>query len=184
MEEGRSAFNLQEGLGVDGRALLEWILNKQVPTRNWDDSAQDMDYWRALVNVGSITPGVSFHLSYFLSIILSSQFRVVELPLTFVKTNTPPSVNELSDPAGINTVKCHYYEPTCKTCYSRVTVCSTSTHTVHPSGKSNLERPTNVDKNNLPNTNPKNLIKNLNPYNNVYSLFYIIKGVQYFKYYF
>ena len=26
---------------------------------NWVDSAQDRDYWRALVNAGSITHGVS-----------------------------------------------------------------------------------------------------------------------------
>ena len=35
----------QEGLGVDGRAILE-----QINTRKWVDSAQNRDYWRALVN--------------------------------------------------------------------------------------------------------------------------------------
>ena len=30
-----------------------------INTRNWVDSAQDRDYWRALVNAGSISHGVS-----------------------------------------------------------------------------------------------------------------------------
>ena len=44
------ARDLQEGLGGDGRTILEWILKKQVSTFNWIDSAQDKDYWRALVD--------------------------------------------------------------------------------------------------------------------------------------
>ena len=35
------------GLGIDGRTILEWIL---INTRNWVDSAQNRDYWRAFVN--------------------------------------------------------------------------------------------------------------------------------------
>ena len=30
-----------------------------INTRNWVDSAQDRDYWRALVNAGSTSHGVS-----------------------------------------------------------------------------------------------------------------------------
>ena len=55
MEEGRSAFKtlkgkpkeryFLEGLGVDGRTILEWTLKKQVSIRgNWIDSPQDRDY--------------------------------------------------------------------------------------------------------------------------------------------
>ena len=38
-----------EGLGVDGRTILEWI-EIGINARNWVESAQDRDYWRALVN--------------------------------------------------------------------------------------------------------------------------------------
>ena len=60
MEEGRSAFKILTGkptgnrplggLGVDGRTILEWILKKYISTRDWIDSAQERNYWRALVN--------------------------------------------------------------------------------------------------------------------------------------
>ena len=57
MEEGRSAFkiltaNLQEGgLDVDGKTILEWTLEEiDINLGNWVDSAQNRDYWRALVN--------------------------------------------------------------------------------------------------------------------------------------
>ena len=40
-----------EGLGGDGRTILEWILKQiNINTRNWVDSGQDRGYWRALNN--------------------------------------------------------------------------------------------------------------------------------------
>ena len=44
MEEGKSSFKILTD--VDGRTILEWTLN----AGNWVDSAQDRNYWRALVN--------------------------------------------------------------------------------------------------------------------------------------
>ena len=62
MEEGRGEFNilqvnlqereLEEDLGIDGRTILEWTLKElDINTRNWVDSDQDRDYWRALVKM-------------------------------------------------------------------------------------------------------------------------------------
>ena len=60
MEERRSAFkiltgtragkNLQGGLCVDGRKILDGLEEIGINARNWDDSALDRDYWRALMN--------------------------------------------------------------------------------------------------------------------------------------
>ena len=57
MEEGRSAFKISTGkpsrkkplgvLGVDGRTILKLTLKKYIPIV---DLAQDMYYWRTLVN--------------------------------------------------------------------------------------------------------------------------------------
>ena len=61
MEEGSSAFKILTGKpggkGPLGRPRRRWEDNSRldlkeigINTRNWVDSAQDMDYWRALVN--------------------------------------------------------------------------------------------------------------------------------------
>jgi hypothetical protein len=61
MEEGRSAFKMLTGTPAGKRLLRmprrRWEDNIRIDlkkiginTRNWVDSAQDMDYWRALVN--------------------------------------------------------------------------------------------------------------------------------------
>ena len=61
MEEVRSSFkilqvnlqerDLQRGLGVDGRTNIRMDLEEiGINEENWIDSAQDMDYWRDLVN--------------------------------------------------------------------------------------------------------------------------------------
>jgi hypothetical protein len=61
MEEGRSAFNILTGKPTRkrplGRSRCRWEDNIRmdlkeigINTRNWVDSAQDRDYWRALVN--------------------------------------------------------------------------------------------------------------------------------------
>jgi hypothetical protein len=47
--------NLREGdhledLGVDGRIILKWILEKLDVNMDWIDLAQDRDRWRAVVN--------------------------------------------------------------------------------------------------------------------------------------
>jgi hypothetical protein len=47
--------NLREGdyfeyLGVDGRIILKWILDKWDGDMNWLDLAQDRNRWRAVVN--------------------------------------------------------------------------------------------------------------------------------------
>jgi hypothetical protein len=39
-----------EDPGVDGRIILQWILEKCVGGRDWMDLAQDRDRWRAVVN--------------------------------------------------------------------------------------------------------------------------------------
>jgi hypothetical protein len=57
MEEGRSTFKILTGKPT-GRLTHKWENNIRmdheeigISSRNWDVSAQDMDYWRALVNV-------------------------------------------------------------------------------------------------------------------------------------
>ena len=61
MEEGRSAFELLTGTPAgkrpSGRPRRRWEDNIRMDlkeigiiTRNWVDSDQDRDYWRALVN--------------------------------------------------------------------------------------------------------------------------------------
>jgi len=67
MEEGRSAFKLSTGKPTGkrplGRPRHRWedkvttdLEEIGINTRNWDDSAQDRDYWRslmkALLNLG------------------------------------------------------------------------------------------------------------------------------------
>jgi hypothetical protein len=62
MEEGRNAFKILTGALIGklplGRPRRRWQDNIRMDlkeiimnTRNWIDSAQDMDYWRALVNM-------------------------------------------------------------------------------------------------------------------------------------
>ena len=69
MEEGRSAFKILTGKPTGkrllGRPRLSWENNIRmdlkeigINMRNLDDSAQDRDYWRALVNV-ALNPWVS-----------------------------------------------------------------------------------------------------------------------------
>ena len=61
MEEGRSVFKILTGKPAGKRPLgsprYRWEYNIKIDlkeisinTRNWVDSAQDRDYWRALVN--------------------------------------------------------------------------------------------------------------------------------------
>ena len=61
MNEGKSAFKILAGTPAGKRSLgrprLRWEDNIQmdlkeigISTRNWVDSAQDRDYWRAFVN--------------------------------------------------------------------------------------------------------------------------------------
>jgi hypothetical protein len=65
IEEGRSVFKILSGKPTGkrplGRPRHRWEDNirmdlKEISiyTRNWVDSAQDRDYWRALVNVALI----------------------------------------------------------------------------------------------------------------------------------
>ena len=56
MEEGKSAFNILTGKPA-GRPRRRWEDNIRmilkeigINMRNWVDSAQDRNYWRALVN--------------------------------------------------------------------------------------------------------------------------------------
>ena len=62
MDEGRNAFKIITGTPVGkrhlGRPRRIWeenirkdLIEMGINTRNWVDSAQDSDYWRALVNV-------------------------------------------------------------------------------------------------------------------------------------
>ena len=62
MEEGRSAFKILTGKPTGkrplGSAKRRWEDNIRIDleeiginTKNWVDSAQDREYWRALVNV-------------------------------------------------------------------------------------------------------------------------------------
>jgi hypothetical protein len=75
MEEGRIAFKILTGKSTEKRSLgwpsrrLENNIKMDlkeigINTRNWVDSAQDKDYWRALVNAGTISHGVSELVSY------------------------------------------------------------------------------------------------------------------------
>ena len=61
MEKGRSTFNILAGKPSGNRPLgwprSRWednirmdVKEMGINTRNWVDSAQDRDYWRALVN--------------------------------------------------------------------------------------------------------------------------------------
>ena len=61
MEEGRCAFKILTGTPAGNRTLgrprRRWEDNSRmdlkeigISTRNWVDSAQDRDYWRALVS--------------------------------------------------------------------------------------------------------------------------------------
>ena len=56
MEKGRSSFKILTGLRPLGRPRRRWEYIKMdrkeigINTRNWVDSAQDRDNWRALVN--------------------------------------------------------------------------------------------------------------------------------------
>jgi hypothetical protein len=61
MEEGRSAFQILRGIPTGNRPLgrprRRWEDNIRMDLEeiginegNWDNSAQDRDYWRALVN--------------------------------------------------------------------------------------------------------------------------------------
>ena len=61
IEEGRSAFKILKGTPTEKRPLgrprrrreddIRMDLKEiEINTRNWVDSAQDRDYWRALVN--------------------------------------------------------------------------------------------------------------------------------------
>ena len=56
MEEVRSAFKILTGKLTGkrplGRPRSRWKHNKEIgiSTRNWVDSTQDRNYWRALVN--------------------------------------------------------------------------------------------------------------------------------------
>ena len=72
MEEGRSAFKILTGTPTGkrplGRSRRIWEDNIRmdikeigINTRNLVDSAQDRDYWRALVNCGIEPPGSISH---------------------------------------------------------------------------------------------------------------------------
>ena len=59
MEEGRSAFKISTGKPTGkrplGRPRRRWEHNirmglEEIDAGNWVDSAQDMNYWRVLVN--------------------------------------------------------------------------------------------------------------------------------------
>ena len=57
MEEGRNTFKILIGKIPIGRPRRRWENNIRmdlkevdISTKNWVDSAQDGDYWRALVN--------------------------------------------------------------------------------------------------------------------------------------
>ena len=59
MEERRSAFKILTGTPAGKRLRGRWedniridlkVIGRPMNTRNWIDSAQDRDYWRALVN--------------------------------------------------------------------------------------------------------------------------------------
>ena len=57
MEEGRSAFKMLTGTPAGRRPRRRWedtiridLKEIGINSRNWADSAQDRDYWRALAN--------------------------------------------------------------------------------------------------------------------------------------
>ena len=50
MEEGRSAFKMLTGKPTGMRSLGKPRLKWEHNIKNWIDSAQDRDYWRALLN--------------------------------------------------------------------------------------------------------------------------------------
>ena len=56
MEEGRSAFNILTSKSIGKRPLgrprrrWEGNIRMELDAENWDDSAQDRKYWRALAN--------------------------------------------------------------------------------------------------------------------------------------
>ena len=69
MEKGKSAFKILTGKPTRNRSL-GWPMHRWednirinlkeigINTRDWIDSAQDRGYWRALVNLASISHGV------------------------------------------------------------------------------------------------------------------------------
>ena len=70
MEEGRTAFKILTGTPIEkrpsGRPRRRWednirmdLKEMSINTRNWVDSAHDRDFWRPLVNAGSVIHGVS-----------------------------------------------------------------------------------------------------------------------------
>ena len=70
MEESRSAFKIVTGTPTGKRLLRRrrWEDNIRMDLEeiginagNWIDSAQDRDYWRALVNCGTEPPGFISH---------------------------------------------------------------------------------------------------------------------------
>ena len=72
MEESRSAFKILTGISEAKRALeksrrrwegnIRMDVNKvDVNTRNWVDSAQDKDYWKARCECGIEPPGSISH---------------------------------------------------------------------------------------------------------------------------
>ena len=74
-QEGRRAFKIltsrPTGKRSLGRPRRRWENNigmslKEIGinTNSWVDSAQDRDYWRILVNAGSINHGVGYLMSY------------------------------------------------------------------------------------------------------------------------
>ena len=52
MEEGRSTFKILTGKPTGKRPLKPYLKETSINRWNWIDSAQDRDYWRALVNIG------------------------------------------------------------------------------------------------------------------------------------
>ena len=65
MEDGRSTFKILKGKPIDSkmaqRYIEDYIRMIDVNARNWIDSAQGRDYWRALYNAGET---LEFHKPY------------------------------------------------------------------------------------------------------------------------